>query len=175
MDMFESQVQVEVEKRLRDIVQKDPRMVIDAYAIENKRLINIVVQKDRELEISNGKALQWSKFLDSDGHLDVSEVAERIRIPYIDPSGKRKLMGLHYFCKLLTKDKILLEKATGYGLYSDCSTILKNNSKIVSSEKNGFIRSSVKFNAVALEWLDEKYSNDTRVWHSTSSKEIYFD
>lgn len=175
MDLFDAQVQAEVDRRLADLVRTKPELVIQAYATENKRLLLELEHKEKQLVDAAPKIGKWIKFLDTDNHLDISEVAERIKVPYIDPNGKRKHMGLQYFCKMLRMDRILLEKSTGYGLYSDCPTTIRNNSKIVSTEYNGFIRSSVKFNAVALDYLDDKYSNDDRVWHSTTSKELYHD
>ena len=171
-DLFESQVQVEVEKRLSDIVRSDPKMVIEAYEKENTRLKSELIEVQSELAETKYK---WAKFLDSEGYMDVSEVAERIKVPYIDPSGKRQFMGRSHFCQLLRLDRILLHKSTGYGLYADCNKTIKENSKVVTNDHNGHIKSSVKFNSRALEYLDDKYSNDDRVWHSTSNRDLYYE
>jgi len=175
VDLFEAQVQVEVEKRLTDIVKNDPHLVIRAYEKENTYLKSKLLEASKEIEVSSVKAGKWEKFLDADGYMDVSEIAERIRIPYIDPSGKRRTMGLIYFCKVLRYDKILLLKSNGYGLHSQCPKKIFANSKIVLAEKNDMIRSSVKMNALALNYLDDKYSSDDRIWHSETDKEIYFE
>lgn len=171
-ELYEAQIQSEVDKRLADIVRNDPKAVIRAYAAENERLQIELDSTRAELVETKHK---WSKFLDSEGLMDVSEVAERIRVPYIDPSGKRQHMGLHYFCKLLSIDGILLHKSSGYGLYKNCPKVIRDNSKVINSVQNGYNKSSVKFNARALEWLDDKYSADERVWHSTGDKAIYHD
>jgi hypothetical protein len=171
-DMFEIQVRIEAEKRLSELIRGDPRIVIDAYARENKRLQAELESASQELERVSGK---WLKIVDSEGYMDVSEVAEKIRVPYIDPNGKRHYMGRTYFCKLLTLDKILLKKNTGYGLHSAAPESVRANAKAVSKESFGYIKSSVKLNARALEYLDDKYSTDERVWHSTSDKGLYYE
>ena len=178
MDLFEAQVQTAVEARLKEELSKivsDPYMVIEAYHKQNKILENRIAEKEKEVAQYQDKAVKFTKFLDADGYLDVSEVAEKIRVPYIDPQGKKQIMGRTYFCKLLSYDRILLQKSSGYGLYADCSKTLRDNSKTVSAERNGYITSSVKFNAKALEWLDDKYSRDARVWHSTGERDIYYE
>ena len=183
MDMFEKELEERVRSEVAKAVEKlnkekelflaDPQNVINAYHERNVLLEKQLEIKGKELEESKKKVGKFEKFLDSDGFLDVSEVAERISVKYIDPSGKTKVMGRTYFCKLLNIDRILLMKSSGYGLYSDCSKVLRDNSKIVSGEINGHITSSVKFNAKALDWLDDKYSHDERVWHSTGDKHLY--
>ena len=175
-DLFQEQVKQEAKNMVRDLISSAPTEILDIIDVIRKERDLVLsenqalLKKNTELQISASK---WAKFLDSEGLLDMAEVADKLKIPYLDKKGNKKTMGNTKFGEVLRMHNIILKRNNGYGIHSQAPKVIKENSKTVSKITSIGIVTSVKFSAKALEYLDNKYSDSAYIWHVNSEGRLY--
>jgi phage antirepressor YoqD-like protein len=179
MDLFEAevntQVQIKLEKRLKEIITKDPTMVIKAYAELTEKLEKQNKDITVKLEKAVIKSNKYDKFLDSDGYARLAQIADVVKVSYIDPSGKERTMGQNHFAKILVLDDFIVRDGSGFHIASRRREQLKGKAITKLTEKNEHMKSLVLFNAQGIDYIDAFYSEDTRVWYSTTDHEVYYE
>jgi len=167
-DLFQEQVKQEAKNMLQAMIKQTPvemLHLIDVMREQNSLLEqekNLLTVKNKELEQTASK---WHKFLDSEGLLDMAEVADKLKIFYRDKNGNKRIMGSVKFGEVLTLDNVILKRSNGYGVHSQAPMVIKQNSKTIPKNTQVGIKTSVKFGVKALDYLENKYGKDGRVWY----------
>jgi hypothetical protein len=167
-DLWQDKIETEVAKRLKVEVEQilnDPELLLERWAADRRE-----VNRLKPYEEPGKKYLE---FLDADGYIDAAEAAGIVCIEYIPPDGKTTTMGRNYFLNVLCGDGFLVRAANGYRLSSSAQKDALGITRVVN--RNGMIKSVALFNADGLDRLITRYAKDTRVWHSTSDHQLYWE
>jgi hypothetical protein len=167
-DLFQEQVKQEAKNMLQKMMNETPADVLNL--METMRQKYLLVEKEKEILIIEKKELQvtaskWLKFLDSEGLLDMAEIADKLKLIYRDKNGVRKIMGSTKFAEALRIDNIILKRSNGYGVSSQAPMVIKENSKTIPKTTPVGIKTSVKFGVKALDYLENKYGKNDRLWY----------
>lgn len=170
-DLFEAQVEVEVEKRLKDLVKNDPNIVISAY----QKALTVANEK---IAIDAPKVRKYDEFLDTDGYLNSAEISDAVvKIEYIAPDGKVRRMGRNYLLQVLAIDGLIMQTSSGYMIPSSKRSMLEGAGRAVTKTTavNDRMRTVVLWTAIGIDWLKDRYDKDYRIWHSDSEHNLYFE
>lgn len=97
----------------------------------------------------------------------IANVADRLRLPYFNPSGEQQVMGQNVMHALLMWDGIIVDRgAEGYRLAKRYQRYGKTVSSIYKVKRTGEMkhRDQVKFTGEGLAYLQKRYNDDTRVY-----------
>lgn len=166
-DLFEATIQTEVEKRVSGELTRrlnDPEF-----------MQGFVLQLLRERQQAAPALERYKKWLNTDGFLDVGQVADAIEVDYTAPDGRVRRMGRNHLIKILEIDHIILRTAGGFRLHSRYRQQLEGKAVVKATSRNDRTVTSVLFTPEGLDWLDARYSADDRTWRSTTEHEVYCD
>ena len=170
-DLFEAQVQNEVRKR----VQVEVSELLRDPARRAELLLEIAQRQQTELAELKPKARKYDQVLDADGYLSVAQAAPLVGLEYIAPDGRIRVMGQNHFIKVLLYDHVLVRTVGGFYIHSKYRDQLRGKAVVRVSERANGIKESVLFTPAGLDWLIDKYSRDTRKWHSTPDHEVFYE
>ena len=167
MDLFEAQIQVEVEKRLDHEIQKQ---LTDPGALQ-KHLLRLA-ETNKQLALKNSELeIEIRKYFDADGYADAGELSAYLQLEYITPSGKVDRVGRNYFLQMLVHDGFIMKVHGSDGGYRHKK---QYEGKIgvtrVVIDRNDRKRSKVYYTMEGFEKLKNHFTKDDRVWRSGKSK-----
>lgn len=155
-------IELEVEKQLQvrlDDILKSP-----------DKLQSLLIERNKQIADMTPKVDAYHRFIDADGEVSCDAVADSVILFYSPERGKhKKRMGRNYMIQVLKHDRIIFEDRNGFKLYA----AYKEYGRTQTSEKNGFIKTSVKFSAKGIAYLEKKYNEDNRTWKVENGKLTY--
>ena len=167
MDLFEAQLETEA----RQLAKQQAREILRDPAQLRQLVSELVEERDIAIAERDEAVARFEKYLDAEGYIDAAQAAATLQIPYIGPDGNRKNMGRNYALQVFEIDRIVINTASGYRLSSHWEKRGYGCSRVVN--RNGMLRSVALFNGDGIKALVRKYEQDSRVWRSSSERELW--
>lgn len=164
-DLFEASVEIEVEKRVEAEIAK---RLDDSHWLQ-ERLARVLSQQEAAKPILE----RYARWLNTDGYLDVAQASDAIELYYVGPDNRQHRMGRNYFLRVLELDQVVVSTVGGYRLHSRFRQQLEGKAVVKVVARNDRTYTTVLFRPSGIEWLDIRYSRDTRLWHSTTDHTLY--